>query len=119
MTITNSGDTPATGVEWADAPTGMTVQLITPNGSTGTGAVTGTCGLTPTLGCTGITVPAASAGVNGSVSYTVTAQVTALVSPTVTSVNNVASVTGANCSTTSPCTATDTDTLLTRQPTSR
>ena len=99
VSISNSGGTAVSGAEWTDTPNGLVIQSITP--------VIPANGVCNASGCTGVDVPA-----NGSVSYTVTAQVTALVSSQAT-VSNTASVLGAQCTAVSPCSTTDTDNLLT------
>nr|MBP6457226.1 DUF11 domain-containing protein [Pseudoxanthomonas sp.] len=106
VTITNRGGAVATGVSYSDAPgAGLTVTGIALGTATGAGTVLGTC---TTTGCTGITIAA-----GGSVTYTVTANVTAANGATVT---NTANVGGGGCtagtpSTPADCTSTDTDTV--------
>jgi uncharacterized repeat protein (TIGR01451 family) len=97
VTISNSGDAQATGVTWTDSPTGLQITEITGGN--------GTCTISPTIGCTGVTVPA-----NSSVSFTVKANVTGAAG---TDAVNTASVTGGGgCTVNAPCTSTDTDTIV-------
>jgi len=108
VTITNTGTGLASGVTWNDvAVTGITVTAITTGTATGAGSVLGTC---TTAGCTGISVDA-----GGSVTYTVTATVTAAAGANTTNRANVGGggCTAANPSTPANCTSDDTDTVVT------
>jgi uncharacterized repeat protein (TIGR01451 family) len=83
VVVTNRSNASVAGASWADTATGMTVTQITPPAGV-PGA--GTCDAS---GCSNITVPA-----NGSLTYTVTAIVTAA---TGSSVMNRASLQGGGC----------------------
>jgi len=99
VTIHNSGDAPATGVNWTDSlATGLSITAITKVNPADIGSCT-------IAGCTGVTVPA-----NGSVRFTVNANVTGEAG---TDAVNTASVTsGGGCTVGTPCTSTDTDTIV-------
>lgn len=108
VTISNSGGMPASGLAWLDSPEGLEIEAITPVATTAPSDA-GSCSLQSPMGCSGITVAA-----NASVSYQVQARVTALVDGRAdATVSNTATLTGANCDATAPCSATDTDTLRT------
>ncbi|MBF5004434.1 beta strand repeat-containing protein [Diaphorobacter caeni] len=104
VTLSNSGGTGASGVQWTDNAVGVTVTNIA-QASVGANSNAGTC--TP-AGCSGITLAAGE-----SVAYTVAASVSGAAGGTAT---NTAAVHGANCASGSPaaeCSAVDADTIVT------
>ena len=104
VTISNSGTGLASAVSWADAAvSGISVTGIATGTASGAGTVLGSCTLT---GCTGISIAA-----GGSVTYSVTANITGAAGSNAV---NTANVTGGGCSAGVPanCTSTDTDLII-------
>ncbi|QIL82156.1 DUF11 domain-containing protein [Diaphorobacter sp. HDW4A] len=102
VTLTNSGGTAASGVQWTDVSSNVNVTGIVP-GAAGAGSNAGTC---TTSGCTDITLAPGS-----SIVYTVTANVSGVIG---TTASNAAIVDGGDCSQGSPsaCTSTDADPIV-------
>ena len=110
VTLTNNGNADATGVSWTDdVGGGLTVTGITAGATSGATTNSGTCATQAPWGCSGITVAA-----NGSVSYSVTADVTG--APGTDAVNN-ANIGGGGCTAGTPstpanCSSTDTHPVI-------
>ena len=105
VTLTNSGGTAASSVQWADAPVGVAVSRIV-EGTTGPNSSAGVCTATA---CTGIMLAPGE-----SITYLVDAAVTGAVGPA--NARNTATLSGGNCSNGTPiaaCTAIDTDAVVT------
>ncbi|MEG0976331.1 MAG: hypothetical protein RSF42_16660 [Comamonas sp.] len=101
VTLTNTGGVTATGVQWTDMPTGMTVNSISVE-AVGANSIGGTCTV---AGCTG-----AALAPGESIAYAVATTITGAAGSTA---NNIASVAGGpNCSMAAPCTATDADPVV-------
>ncbi len=102
VTISNPGTQAVSGLSWSDTgASGLSDLAITGQSGDDKGSVAGTCtGLT----CSGITVAA-----GGIVSYTVSGRVSGTPGSTA---SNTASLVGGRCTVETPCTSTDSDSIV-------